>query len=319
VLYLMLEDGERLVKKRVGRMLNGQAVPDQLDYCEVWPGLADGGVGEIERYLDRYPDALVIIDTYETLRAPDKQFSNAYRNDYAGLSPLTKMAHARNADLIVVHHTGKAERIDPLATVNGSYGLTGAVDNVVILQRVRFGTEIVLSISGRDLDEDVQLALTFDTELQSHRLEGDAETVGLTKLQALVLGILKRASDALGSKEIADRAGMQNGPNLRQLLARMVESGIARIVARGRYTAAKKDAEQQDAPDTEEPTNDTHTTNTTTLHVNDLTNSQRLAALASKGCPACGDARGLKRAMDDTTESILICRECGHVVVLEQM
>lgn len=47
------------------------------------------------------------------------------------------MADRRKAALVVVHHTSKSPRADPVDEISGTLGLTGAFDTILVLKRER--------------------------------------------------------------------------------------------------------------------------------------------------------------------------------------
>ena len=66
---------------------------------------------------------------------------------------LREITEKYNLSLILVHHTRKLRDADPLNTISGSTGLSGATDGLLVLQKARrTGGEAVLTIANRDTE-----------------------------------------------------------------------------------------------------------------------------------------------------------------------
>lgn len=61
------------------------------------------------------------------------------------------LADEQSVAIVLVHHQRKMAAEDPLDTVSGTTGLTGAVDTVLVLTRDGNGT--TLHGRGRDIEE----------------------------------------------------------------------------------------------------------------------------------------------------------------------
>ena len=73
--------------------------------------------------------------------------------DYAALSPLKHLADTYHLAILVIHHLRKSSGQDILDQVTGSTGLTGAMDEILLLKRERERDEATLFITGRDIQE----------------------------------------------------------------------------------------------------------------------------------------------------------------------
>ena len=169
VLYLALEDNPRRLQSRLRMCMGGEEFPTGLDFDTSWNRFPLG-LRELDRMLSEHPYSMVMIDTLEMVRPPRK--SNPYEDDYRALSGLRDLASEHRVAFVVVHHNRKAdtsssgsgEEIDPLERVSGTMGLTGCVDNVLVLSRLR-GTQLgELYVMGRDIEEQ-RLTLKLDTYL----------------------------------------------------------------------------------------------------------------------------------------------------------
>src|SRR5829696_6178420 len=161
VLYLALEDNRRRLQKRLGKMLREPA-PEGLEMATAWPKLDEGGVEALKSWLGEHPEArLVAVDTLAKTR-PRTRGQNVYQEDYAALEELLPLAAEHGVAIVVVHHTRKMAAADPLDEISGSTGLTGGVDGALVLKRDRGRADAYLHVTGRDIEEEQELALRWD-------------------------------------------------------------------------------------------------------------------------------------------------------------
>lgn len=223
VLYLALEDGPRRVQERLYKMTSGE-ISENLEIATEWPRLNDGGLEAIDEWINRHGDKarLIIVDTLKMLRPLRRgRETNVYDEDYDAIAPLTRIASQRAA-LLIVHHTRKMMADDPLATVSGSYGLTGAADGVLVLSRSRNRSDATLSVMGRDLPE-AELALKFDGDLCTWRAIGKVEEVRRSDERQAVITTLQQAGGFLKPAEIAGILE-KPGNTIRKLLFNMTSA-----------------------------------------------------------------------------------------------
>jgi hypothetical protein len=190
-----------------------------------WPRLDEGGVEEVEAWLKDHPDArLVVVDTLKKVRPRRTDNRPAYDQDYEALERLLPLAAEYGVAILVVHHLRKMDAEDPMDTISGSTGLTGGVDGALVLKRERGKPDAVLYVDGRDVEEPAELALSWDAELASWRLMGDAEEHRISKARAEVLAVLKEARQPLTPTEVADALG-KSANTVKQTLWRMSNDG----------------------------------------------------------------------------------------------
>ena len=167
-LYLALEDNPRRLQQRLRIQLGWEAFPeDLLLQCE-WPRFP-AGIKALDDLLTSDPTIrLILIDTLEMVRPPRR--SNSYEDDYRSVTGLRDLAAKHRTAFVVVHHNRKTEtnmsgdEVDPLERVSGTMGLTGSVDNILVLSRVR-GTSLgELFVMGRDVQES-RVTVKFDSQL----------------------------------------------------------------------------------------------------------------------------------------------------------
>ncbi|MCI0390308.1 MAG: helicase RepA family protein [Acidobacteria bacterium] len=203
VLYLALEDGERRIQARLRKLTDGK-ISDRLGVVTKWPRLNQGGLEAIEEWIKRHTDArLIIVDTLKMLRGLRSGHNqNVYDADYEDVSPLTELTTQFCLALGIVTHTRKAIADDPLATVSGSFGLTGAADGVLVLARKRNSASATLSVIGRDVEEQ-ELALEFKPDKFLWSVLGKADEIRRSKERREVIDLLTSSSDTLSPGEIA--------------------------------------------------------------------------------------------------------------------
>jgi hypothetical protein len=119
VLLLALEDGKRRLQRRITRLLptfSGKW-PERLKIATEWPRADQGGLADIEAWIQATPNArLVIIDTLAQFRTLSNGKTQPYADDYAAISGLQKLASKHNIGIVVVHHDRKAEADDVFDT-----------------------------------------------------------------------------------------------------------------------------------------------------------------------------------------------------------
>lgn len=237
VLYLMLEEGKRLVNARMHKLLSDDADLSWLECAQGWRKLTDDGAEMIADFCEQHPDALVVVDTYESLRGSIENGRDSYQNDYGALKPLHDLCKDKAWSVLVIHHTNKRGGDDPFATINGSNGIAGCVDTLGVMQRRNDSNEVVLHLRGRELDSDMHLMLEFDAGGGGHTLLGDALDVGKNRQQQDIVEFLRAADGPQSPKAIALAVGRENDKALLMQLGRMVDAGILLKSDWGRYSA----------------------------------------------------------------------------------
>ena len=233
VLYLALEDGPRRLQTRLRMILDGQPPPDRLAFLTAAPRVDEGLAAKLTSWADSVADPrLVIVDVLAKVRPPTDGRGSMYTADYAATEPLQTFATGRNVAVLVVHHTRKAPSDDFLATVSGTHGLAGSADAVLVLTRSRTEADAVLSVTGRDLEE-TNHALTFDSQLGTWRLLGDAATYALSEQRRAIAAAITEAG-ALKPKDIAANSGVDYEV-VRKLVVRMADAGQLDTDGAGTY------------------------------------------------------------------------------------
>lgn len=231
VLYLALEDTMRRLQSRLSIILEGGPAPADLSLAVEWPRLDAGGSDWLQSWLKNHPRSrLVIVDTLARIRARSSgRNSNLYEDDYHAVALLKRIADNAGASLLVIHHLRKMASEDPLESLSGTMGLSGAADSILVLSKERTKRDATLFMTGRDVDE-TELNLRFDAQTGTWALLGDT----LSDERTAVVAALKAAGVPLGAKDLAATLG-QPYANVRALAYRMANAGQIRS-ANGLYT-----------------------------------------------------------------------------------
>lgn len=155
VLYLALEDGKRRGQTRLRAALGERAMPrGRLEVRWSAARIGEGLEEELTAWLDAHPDArLVAVDTLQKARARSDARRNAYEVDVEDLGRLQNLFRDRPIGLLIVHHSKKDAGDDFLASVSGTYGITGSADTTLVIQRKRLEAFGKLVVTGRDVQE----------------------------------------------------------------------------------------------------------------------------------------------------------------------
>jgi RecA-family ATPase len=145
---------------------------------------------------------------------------------------LQSLANQFRVSILVVHHTRKSEADDPLDTVSGTTGITGAADAVMILKRGRGQADGTLSLAGRDISEQ-ELALKFRPEEGAWELMGDAAEYAKSQERLEIIKILREHGPKT-PKEIAEALGKKQN-NTRALMWKMAKDQEIKALDGKRY------------------------------------------------------------------------------------
>jgi RecA-family ATPase len=192
VIYMALEDTEYRLQERVRQLLATHSTsltlsdtPTGIEFALAWPRLEQGGLEQLEAYIEVHPRLrTIIVDTWAVVAPhPKGSVRPQYEGDYAALTPLKRLAEAHHLAIMLVHHLRKAGAQDVIDEITGSTGMAGAADAILILKRERGQEQGSLFVTGRDIPERF-LPLRFDAASGLWRLdrtqEHDAEEQGET-------------------------------------------------------------------------------------------------------------------------------------------
>ncbi len=232
VLYLAMEDTPRRLKSRLDKM--GAIPSERLQIVTEWPR-GPAAIQMLDAWMDAHPDTrVIIIDTLQRVRAISDG-APSYAEDYQEVGALKEFADRRGIAVLVLTHTRKMAAEDYLHMVTGTTGISAAADTVICLTRGRGQADAVLSVTGRDVEEQ-ELALHFDADIGSWAIIGEAAEYRQTNERQELLAVLKKAPpEGMRTAEIAAATG-RKVPNASYLLARLREDGLVLSPKYGYWT-----------------------------------------------------------------------------------
>jgi len=197
VLYFALEDRYRRIQDRLKKIRANksfESVKDgsngdnetvnlsRLHTSLTAAGLQTGLLDEVNDFLSFYPQTnLIIIDTFEHIRNGGSNEKTLYSCDYKDMNILREITNKHKVTLLLIHHTRKMFDPDPLNTISGSTGLSGATDGLFVLEKAkRTGNNAKITIANRDT-EGFCFDLRFDPDtcrwnfIGNHMEEEDTE------------------------------------------------------------------------------------------------------------------------------------------------
>jgi hypothetical protein len=234
VLFLGLEDNERRLQDRMTKILGyAKDWPPGFHYATEWPR-GEAGLEPLRNWVTAGKNPrLIVVDVLAMFRPHRTDKQTNYDADYAALQGLRRLGSDMEVAILAVHHLRKqgADQ-DVFEKVSGTFGLSGAADTVLIIDRDASGT--TLYGRGRDIPE-IEKAIEFDKETCRWRVLGNPADVRRTNERKAILAVLQAADGvAMQPKEIAAATGMPLN-NIYQLLLHMGKAGEVQKADRGRY------------------------------------------------------------------------------------
>jgi hypothetical protein len=228
VLMLNLDGSRRGAYDRFQTMTAEDDPPERFDVLHGdFPEVDSNGDGGALKLLREYDERhggeteLIIVDTLQHLRPTSDGRRNVYHEDYDFVHPIAKFGRETNTSVLLVHHLNKLDNGDELDKVSGSTGLTGAVENVMILDRARGETKATLSVRPRE-DREEDFKLDFDGHLLTW-VVGDQGYEPSSKARREIYNFLQEQGSA-PLKAIADAVGKKTD-NVSKRLAAMKDNG----------------------------------------------------------------------------------------------
>ena len=249
VLYLALEDGEKRLQSRLGKLLlPDETWPQDLMTVTEWPRFDADGLDLLAEVIDKYGFQVVFIDTLSRVRSPRKG-RDSYQEDSNAIAEIHDLARSRPGLAIqVIHHNRKDDHPDDyIDALSGTTGITGVVDHVAVLQRGRGEADAVVHFTSRDANEhDTAFKLTDGmwSEL------GDAAVYEQSQARKLLIYAFDDLGGEATLKELADYLGKKSPTVLQQLRGLEKEGFVRQDEPRGRW---KKLPNSPKSPNTTEP------------------------------------------------------------------
>jgi hypothetical protein len=247
VLYVALEDSLRRLRSRIDKLLPPAIPewPEHLTLATEWRRVDQGGLDDIRNWVTAERAAgrtvaFVAIDVLKIVRPAAVKGKPAYESDYDALTGLQKLARDLTIAILVVHHTRKADSDDLLDKVSGTFGLSGAADTILVIEKRSSGW--VFDVRGRDVSSD-ELAAEFSNETCRWTILGNAGDVHRSTERNTVLGIFRDAGGGpltveLVTESLAEVSPTQSlsRPAVKQILSRMARNGLLQRGKRGEYS-----------------------------------------------------------------------------------
>ncbi len=204
VMYLALEDNERRLKTRSMKVTGGN-IPAGVHFFTEWNRMDNGGLVVLEKYLSANPAIrLCIIDTLAKVRPQRKGNAQQYDQDYSAVGDLQSLAHKRSISILLIHHLKKEGTSDPMDSISGTLGLTGAADGMLVLERERNKADAILHVDGRDIEDAGEYALMWDAAFCLWEIAGIADDFRRDPTRQNIIELMRQHPEGMTARQIAD-------------------------------------------------------------------------------------------------------------------
>lgn len=240
VLYLFLEGTERSKQSRIRRLAPGGLPRETMLLAHEWSTGYDAA-NDLRKVLIDHPDVgLVIVDTLQRI-SDNSGAGNAYQKEYSSTAELVSVFNEHSVNALLIHHVNKDHGVslDDFDSISGSYGIQGAVDNMIVLKYASDGS-IDFRGRGRDMEET---ELNFLIEWPEGRwiLNGTASGGTVSRERKLIEQALRMMGESAGPSAIFEQAKTLGYPSsmeaLKKLLRAMTEDPDCPVTQkeRGKY------------------------------------------------------------------------------------
>jgi predicted ATP-dependent serine protease len=239
-IYLALEDNQRRLKDRLQLLRPEGFATSNLLLITAWAPFDQNGITDLKNLIESENPKLIVIDTLAKVRPSMGRNASAYESDYKALAPLTELANKHRCCILVVTHNRKGKSdTDAIEQVSGTLGLTGAVDGALVIDGIRNDKHYKLSLIGRDIPNDDELAISRSKN-GAWEMLGQATHVFISDERRQITEILKLHPNGLKPKQIAEALGKKQ-PTVRKLLISMTVDQQVTNTA-GLYTHSTNDS-----------------------------------------------------------------------------
>jgi len=192
------------------------------------------GIEMAQYYIEKNPKIkLVVVDTLKMVRMKEKNNKNVYDIDYDDVLPWRKFSQKNNISVVMIHHNRKPTSHivdDPLEMISGSYGLSGGVDNVMVLSTNNKDKVSFLYVKGNDIEQQ-EYALSFSQKRWTY--EGLADDFVSSEKEGQVLELFEDG-EIITPKEVKDKLQISYD-YAKKLVKRLLDKNLITKTSRGKY------------------------------------------------------------------------------------
>ena len=210
--YFALEDSRNRLQSRLKKITERKDTLKKFHLQINCSPLDEGLLEELENHLKEFPNVkLIIIDTLQKVRETKSNGNNMYSQDYSEMAKIKSFADEHKICIVLIHHLKKGQEDDVFQKLNGSNGITGAADTIIVLSKIKNKKEVKFSIEGRDVESNEKLLLfnkeTFKWEVICSDLEAlDTRTdIEIYNSDPVVITIKKLLEEKPEGFEIASK------------------------------------------------------------------------------------------------------------------
>jgi hypothetical protein len=251
VLYVSLEDSPLRLRKRIAALVGDkQDIPENLHLMTELPRLDKGGMDFLEEWIQANKPRLVCLDTWGRAKPGGGDAKkNAFDSDYSVVAEVKGVADKYAVALLLIHHLkkGGGKEADFLESLNGSMGLPAAADAILALKRTRGESTAILQRSGRDIEHDDDLALSWEAPGWKAETVSVAE-VRMSEERREIIKVLRDAGEPVSARHVAAELG-KNFSTIKVTLWRMKKDGAVRVTEKGLYMTPPEERKNDDDDD----------------------------------------------------------------------
>ena len=231
VLFLDLEGNDRRAKARSATVRGDGAPSDNFKMIHEWPRMDQGGLELLQAAILKEKAKLSIVDIWSCFRAYRPKSADPYQWDHDQAKLVSQVAADTQSVILLTHHNRKTPDADWVNDATGSSGTAGGVDTLLSLGRGRGSADAVLRVTGRDIMDEVELAMSFKDGRWT--ILGDALEVLMGRTRQTIHSLLCFRKAPMSPKEIAEETELPRNA-VKKALARMLSDGTV-SVTNGRY------------------------------------------------------------------------------------
>ncbi|OHE64143.1 MAG: hypothetical protein A2001_11110 [Treponema sp. GWC1_61_84] len=239
VLYLADEDTARTLYERI-KKLKCENI-SRLHIKFEW-SRGDQAIKDMRTYLEKNPRTkLVVIDPLVTVMGDRGKNDSLYQSEYNTIKKWWKLSKEMNVTILIIHHSRKAlpyittTEADVMDMINGSNGLGGAADQIMVLVRKRNCPDAKLFSMGRAV-KDLFLGLHWeDVECSDGwSIAGDMEEVEIRLEKKEIISIMAENGGPMSQTQIA-RLAKCSQANVSEVMKVLVEKDLVEKVGYAKY------------------------------------------------------------------------------------